>query len=305
MTLYYKIRNLENKEDITKEDKDKLAEYKEEFNKQAINRHEFIYEYDAILFLAEQLPKYKDKKFRVTGDVEWNQWQGKYYRKFIPKIIEIVPDETKSQLRADINIFFNRDAIDDTLFKDEKKVIINGYVQSYVREEKGDRFFPQQFIINGSNLDFTNEDHKNRFKFIVDSFKVRGKEYYNLQYLTSIYRGAELLDFTYDDLTQKQKEAVDLGLSKIEDFAPRGGNFIGGNMDEIRILKPKLMGDFADGAISTGYTDADFIELIVKDTSDVTLEDIKREDKTKETEKNNATSEETVDIDDVLDDLLS
>jgi hypothetical protein len=301
MKLYYKIRSLENKKDATDEDKEKLKNYKAEFKEKATRRYEFLHEYDVIKFLEEMLIVNQDRKFRVTGNVQWNEWKGKYYRKFIPKLIEIVPDDAKNQLRANIDIFFNRDAIDKSMFKDEKKIIINGYIQDYVREEKADRFFPQTFIINGANLDLEDENHVKRLGFVTNSFKASGREYYHLQCLTSIYRGAETVDFTYDDLTQTQKEAVDLGLNKVNDFAPRGG-FIGGNLDEIRILKPILKNDFIDGAVSTDLKEDEFMELIVKDTSDVKLEDIKEEKK----EENQGEKEETnQDLDAMLDDLLS
>lgn len=304
MKLYYKIRSLENKKDATDEDKEKLKNYKVEFKEKATKRHEFLHEYDAIKFLEETLEVNKNKKFRVTGNVQWTQWKGKYYKKFIPKLIEIVPDDTKSQLRANIDIFFNRDAIDKSMFKDEKKIIINGYIQDYVREEKAYRFFPQTFIINGVNLDLEDEDHVKRLGFVTNSFKASGREYYHLQCLTSIYRGAETVDFTYDDLTQTQKEAVDLGLNKVNDFAPRGG-FIGDNLDEIRILKPILKNDFIDGAISTGLKEDEFIELIVKDTSDVKLKDIKDDKKTEEKQMKDNQEENNQDLDSMLDDLLS
>lgn len=304
MRLYYKIRSLENKKDASDEDKEKLKQYKAEFKELATNRYEFLHEYDAIQFLEEMLEVNKDKKFRVTGNIQWNEWKGKYYRKFIPKLIEIVDNDTRNKLQATIDIFFDKNCVDKSLFKDEKKVFINGYIQDYVREEKADRFFPQSFVINGTNIDFENELHMNRFKFITDSFKIRGREYHHMQYLTSIYRGAEQVDFTYDDLTQQQKEAIDLGLNKLEDFAPKGG-FLGNNIEEIRIIKPILKGDFKEGAVSTGYTEEDFIELIVKDTSDVNLDDIKEEKKEEDKKADEQEKQEDEDLNDMLDTLFS
>src|SRR5690606_5527007 len=107
------IRRLEFKDHLTDEDKKELAEYRQDLRDKVPERYEFIHPYDAVLALANQLPVYKDHKFRIRGNIEFNEWNGEFYRKFVPRVIEIVPEDTPNQLKAQIDIYFTRDSLDD------------------------------------------------------------------------------------------------------------------------------------------------------------------------------------------------
>lgn len=285
--LLYKIRNIENKEVITDDDRTELAKLKEEYTALAKNRFEFISEYDAITVLSNKLEELKDHKFRVKGSVDFSEYKGKYYKKFNVNFIEIVPSETDSKLTAKINIFFDKDALDEVDLKEDKKAYINGWVQNYNRATKADGFIPQQFIINCTKLDLENEQHMQFYDLISGNFKIK-KGYYCLPFDINIYRGAEKVDFTFEDLTDEQKKYVQIGIKKVEDFAPRNGMF-GTNIEEFRLVTPILEDEYADGRVDTELNDDEFAELLFKSTADVKLSDeIKKEvkrDEPKEEEK--------------------
>lgn len=304
--LFFQILNLERKDGLTDEDKEKLEQYKKEYEEKADNRHEFISEYDVIEFLAKNLPKYDNHKFRVSGSLELNEYKGKHYRKYIPDTIEIVPSDENNKLEATVDIFFDNDCIDDVDFEEDKKIFINGFLQSYVRDESEDKLFPQMFIINGTKLDLENEKHMAMLDILKGSFKPSDSGYHHLQYKIRVYRGAEKVEFTYDDLTDEQKKFVDCGLASLDDYKPRGG-MLGGNVDEFRIVKPILKDvngfDFTEGALHSGLDEDEFMEKIIKDTSDIKYEDVKKEDPKKKV-KEDAKEEKTENADDVFNDLF-
>jgi hypothetical protein len=296
--LQYEIRSLEYKDELTEDDKKKLTELKSELKEKTPNRHEFIHEYDAVIYLASVLEDYKDNKFRITGRVEYNEWKGKFYRKFKPELIEIVESDTPSKLRATMDVFFTKESMDDVDFKEEKKLYINGYVLSYDNNAKKDMFFPQQFILNAQKLDFNNEEHVGRFNFFKNQFNVK-KGVYHLQWVVNIFRGADKVEFTYNDLTQQQKEAVEFGVNKVEDFAPKGG-MLGDNVEENRLVKPILQevnkqNDFREGAIESSYEED---ELVFVSTTKEKTED-------NETKLEPKTTEKEINIDNDLDDLFA
>lgn len=297
--LRYEMRKIEFKDDITDEDKSKLVELEQKLNEKTSDRKEFIHEYDAVNYLSSLLEDYKDYKFRVTGGIELNEWKGKFYRKFKPELIEIVPNDERSKLSAQMDIFFTKDSLDEADFKEEKKVYINGYVLSYDSKAKKDAFFPQQFIINGAKLDFENELHANRFNFFKNSFNVKGKGVYHLVWQVNIFRGADKVEFSHDDLTAQQKEMVALGLNKLEDFAPKGGMF-GETVEENRLIKPLLkkfnaQNDFTEGALESEY-DVEDLEYVT--TADENYKDVAKEEK-KEEPKSEAKKDD-VDLDDLF-----
>ncbi|MCY9418835.1 hypothetical protein MOF50_19815, partial [Bacillus inaquosorum] len=134
--LRYKLRGLDNKDSLTEEEKKSRSKLLDEYKELNVNGAEFIHEYDAIQFLSENLEKYKDKKFKITGSVEYNTWKGRNFRKFKIQTIEIVSNDTPSQLRANLDVFYTNDSLDETSFDEEKKYFIDAYVLSYDNQAK-------------------------------------------------------------------------------------------------------------------------------------------------------------------------
>lgn len=296
--LRYEIRNLEYKDTLTDDESNKLKELKTQLQEKAIDRKEFITEYDAIIYLSTMLEHFKSHKFRLTGRVEFNYWNGSSRRKFKPELIEIVPSDTSNQLRATMDIFFTHNALDEKDFKKEKKLYIDGHVMSYDNKEKKDMFFPQQFIINAAKVDMENELHVKRLDFLKNKFKPSKKGVYHLQWLVNIFRGADQVEFTEKDLTASQKEAIEFGLNKFEDFVPKGG-VLGESVEENRLVKPVLQkinddNDFTGGAATTDLKEED---LAYVSSSGNAPEKPKTEVKEEPT-----TSGKTVDVD--LEDLF-
>ncbi|WJV20805.1 hypothetical protein QU593_10345 [Rossellomorea marisflavi] len=255
--LRYEIRSLEYKDTLTEDERQKLNDLIKEVKEIAVNRKEFVHEYDAVKYLSENLETMKNHKLRLTGSVENNYHNGKFYRKFKPELIEVAAEDATPKLRALMDVFFTKDAIDEADFKEEKKVYVNGHVLCYDSKEKKDMFFPQQLVLNAQKVDFENEMHVKRFNFLKNKFDVKGKGVYHLQWEVSIFRGADKVEFTYDKLTQDQKESVDFGLNTVSDFEPKGG-FLGENMEETRLIKPVLQqvnehNDFREGAVESAY----------------------------------------------------
>lgn len=281
--LFFQILALERRENITEEDKKKLADYKAEFKDLSQNRHEFISEYDAVLFLIKNLEKYKNYKFKVTGNIDC-YFNNNTYLKYIPQNIEIVPEETQNQLKAIMDIFFNKESLDDKDVMEDKKIYIDGYIQNYDRSIKEDRFYNLQFLINATNINFDDSEHVELLDLIKSPFtEIDDDNYYHLLHEINVYRGAEKTEFTYENLTDKQKQYVDKGLATVESYAPRNKEILGNNVNELRIVKGILEErngiDFTDGKINTELNEDDFFELIVKDTSDISYKDVKKEDK--------------------------
>jgi len=280
--LRYKIRSIEYQDEKSNDDLEKLKSLKAELKELAPDRHEFIHNFDAINFLSEKLEEYKQKKFRVTGSVDYSESKGRFFRKFMIESIEIVPNDTKNQLRATFDIFFTKDAIDDKDFKKEKKVYVDGYVIGYDSKAKKDQFFPQQFVLNAQKLDFENEQHVKRFEFLKNKFDVKGKFAYHLQWIVNIFRGADTVEFTEKDLTPAQKEAIEFGFNTLDDFKPKGG-MLGETTEENRLVKPVLEkvndhNDFTSGAVETEYKDEDLVYVAAINTNTPPAQEEKKEE---------------------------
>jgi hypothetical protein len=283
--LRYEIRQLEFKDKLTPDETEKLSNLRTEYREKAVDRHEFIHPYDAVIFLSTTLDTYKEYKFRVTGSVIMSVWKGKFYRRFEPSFVEIVDSETPSQLRATMDIFFTKDALDDKDFKKDKKVYIDGYVIDYDNQSKKEIFCPQQFVINAQKVDFENEMHVKRFEYLKNKFSAANKKsVYHLQWLVNIFRGADKVEFTEKDLTPSQREAIEFGLNKLSDFAPKGG-MLGDNVYENRLVKPLLVNvneynDFSNGALESDYSieDLDYVAPVQQEEKQEEKQETKKEE---------------------------
>ncbi|OYD12337.1 hypothetical protein CHR37_05120 [Bacillus velezensis] len=289
--LKFKIRGLEMKGSLTEEENKTLSNLKEEYKQLNVNGAEFIHEYDAIQYLSQNLEKHKDNKFKITGNIEYNSWNGRNFRKFKMKTIEIVNSDTPSQLRATMDVFFTSESLDESSFEEEKRYFVDAYVLSYDNQAKKDRFFPQQLVINAQKLDFENELHMKRLNLLKNFFKVENDEVYHLQWDVNIFRGADEIEFTEEELTESQKEMIALGLNTLDDFKPKGG-LLGENREENRLLKPILKkindsNDFTEGATTSTYEIED-LTYIPQQIQNSTPPVEKEEIKVTEEEKDNA-----------------
>jgi hypothetical protein len=258
--LLYQIRIIEHKEELSDKDNAEHRELKTKLREIAPDRYEFISSYDAVVLLASKLEQYKEHKLQVSGSIDYNYWNGNYFRKFNINSIEIVSDDTPSKLKSLMDIFFVKGAVDDKDMEKDKKIYIDGYVQTYNRSLQTDIFVPQQFVINTAKIDFANDEHVKRLEYFKKQFDVKGKGVYHLQWQVNIFRGADKVEFTEKDLTQAQKEAISFGLAKLEDYAPKGG-MLGDSVYENRLVKPNLVvisgNDFTNGSIESEFTQDD------------------------------------------------
>jgi hypothetical protein len=274
--LKYQIIAIEKREDKTEDDLKKLEEYRKEYIEKSTNLHEFISEYDFVNFLHDSAELLKQHKIRVTGNLEMSLWNGKYYVSYVAKTVEFIDDEIENKLEATVDVYFDKNAIDDTLFKDNKKLIVNGYLVSYDNSVKADRFYPKKMMINASMLNFEDESQVGQYEFLKSYILTEKDTIQHMLWKVNVYRGAEVKEFTYENLTPAQKQMVDIGLAKIEDFRPRGG-FLGDNIDEFRLFLPVLADDFKDGMVDSLMAEEEFIKLLAVQTEKPKKETVKNQ----------------------------
>ena len=109
-----------------------------------------------------------------------------------------------------------------------------------------------------------------------------------------------------DSLTEQQREQVELGISKMEDFKPRG-NILGDREKELRLVKPILTGEFEEckTAADSGYTAREFEDEIWTPAVDESVDDMmKGGSKTKTKAKAAPAVEATADDEDDIDTMF-
>lgn len=258
------IYNLETKENPTEEDKDKLIALYDKVREILPERKEFINTYDAIQYFMSKLEQYKGKKFRVKGNIEKSHWNGKFYTNYVPSSIELVSDEERNKLGLQLDLFFTKDALDDSDFNKEIVLRFDTYILSRDNAQKKDVFFPLPTVLNASKLDLDNPKHVGRVELIKKMLNGKSnKKVYHMAFDAKVFRGADSVEFTEKDLTTLQKECIELGINTLEDFKPKGG-LLGETVNEIRLTSPIINkisegNDFSDGVVETSFEVTDLV----------------------------------------------
>ena len=297
--LQMKIRNLLQRDTLTDDDKEKLNTYKQQVVELSDNVHTFVNEIDVINFLQDNMEIVKAHKIRITGNVDKSTSKGKYYTNYKFDKFEFVDAETKNELKVSCDMYFDKDAVDESDFKDTKKVMVNTFIKSYDGITKEDRYYPQQFVIDAAKLDMENEKHVARLNFIKDTFKVKGKNVYHIPVELNLYNGSARVEFTIDMLEPRHRQQIELELKTLDDYKPKGGFVLGDRLTELKFSK-LLDGNFEDGAEDTEISISEFEELVATSSADVNIRDVKK----KEVEKIEDSTQDAEEDDD-LDDLFN
>lgn len=271
-SILFRRRNHEIKADKTTEDEDKIKEYTEQLKEFSSNVVQFVHIKDFIKFINSNQEVIKGNKIKVTGDVKSNYYNGKNRLQFIPSSVEFAPEDSKEELTVHLDIFFDRDSIDDD--KKEKKMYINGYVGERIK--KADKLIPTQIIFDYSKANLEDENQNNLVEFVKGFFNVKNKKVlHRLPVICQVINGAEVVEFDESHLTKTQKTAIALGLNTLEDFKPKG-NVFGDRINFIRLLQPDLK-VATDGAIESIDVE-DLYNYLLEDDSDKSIEDVKNND---------------------------
>lgn len=264
-------------------------------------RHEFVAMYDAIEYLRENLPNYKGK-VTITGQMVKEPYKGKYYDKFKIQSVYAVNDDKKNRLLITADIFYSKDSIDKADWKTDKKIYVDGYIQQYINADEGTKYIPQQFVFNASKYDENNEKHKKLLDYKLKYIDINKKNIHHLLWECVMLNGAETVEFDESQLTKAQKEQIELGIRKLEDFRPAGSIF-GERVNEYRLFEPKLTGDFSDGLVDAEMTSAEFDEEVYVMATDENLDDVMNKpepEKKEETTTEEDSKEPEVDDDDLF-----
>jgi hypothetical protein len=229
--------------------------------------------YDAVQYLKDNLKD--NKRLYVSGNVEISRYKNKQGQwitsiKYIPSIIRLANDDEVDTAESKMSFIFNKDSWDESGLKDDGKVIITGYITSYEKELKQNIFLPLPFVLNCSQLDFSNSDHQNIFNLYKDIFKAKVKEYVETAWHSYVLRGYEGQEISMDDLSPNQKLQIKLGMRTFEQIkADMRNSVIRNKVNEIQILAP--INKFENGEPSqlTVYEEEDFLIPVEEEKTEV------------------------------------
>lgn len=258
-----------------------------------LKRAEFLSTYDAIRYVHLVSDCLTGKKITVTGQLNINAYKGKFSDRYQASNIYLAKEDAKKGLYLTLETFFNKESYDNADEKSEKIVRLNAYVPIYVNKDEGTKYFPKTMVFNFTKAD--TEQKLKRADYIKDNMKAPKNKYFHLPFKCKVLNGSEEVEITYDMLTKKQKESIDLGFNKLEDYKKKT---FGDRIQEIRIVSPCFNETgFDDGMVECEETNSEFEEMIYRF---VEAKEEKLEDIVEKEELPFAESKEELDNDDIF-----
>lgn len=275
------------------------------------DRKEFIAEADVIDYVSEHLEDLKNGRYTVTGNMKRSEYKGKFYDGFEIQNIYKVKDEDgdtakkrKSELRITGVIYLNKDSFDTELWKSEKRLKIRAFTSEYNNDLKKNQFVPIELIFDCGKVDFENEKHRKLVNFklknigaqLTDDNKIKPiikSKYVSMNIALKYINGAEEVEFDESQLTETQKEAIELGLKTLDDFKPHGKIF-GDNIVEYRFININLLGDYKNGYVEYPESTEEFESNIwaINEEEEVDLDEAAEEESEAKEEKPEETDDE-------------
>lgn len=233
-----------------------------EFRKNVIifdeeNRMEFISAYDFAEAVHNIIKddKYKDCLWRIQGDVVTNEWNGKFYTKFVPTRMYKVSAEEEHISEGVLEFHFGEDCIDDQ-YETLNKLFIKGYTREYDGTRKKEIGIPLEPI----EVSFANvkpEIRQKVYEKYKQLFTVDGENFKKIGLKVNYLSGAEDVEFTEDMLDDEQKEMIELGFITFEEVKKEMGSGKS-NYDSVTRVTGLARG-YSKGAIETEFTIKDYV----------------------------------------------
>lgn len=229
-----------------------FCKYKYQDNKET---KEFISKYDMINYLLDNIEKIKDKNIFVKGNISYEYFKDKWNSIFEVNSINIVDDNTKNNFKIREIIYYNKESIDLSEWKEKKKITIYGYVENKAIK----KYIPYTCILDASKIDFNNEKQRSLIKWRIEQLGIVlnddntitnkiGRGYYKSKVAIKYINGTEEIPFDESQLTENQKYALKIGAKTIDDFRPNG-KIYGDKIEEFRIYDFDIRNDFKDGNV--------------------------------------------------------
>ena len=216
--------------------------------------------------------KCQNMKFRVNGNVtyRYSEKNDQYYASYEVNKIYRVDDDAATSDEMNFDFYFTEDAMDSTDYAETGKATVSGFTQYYDSSIKRNCFCPVTLAMRFG----TDEDGMETLAYWNDVFtEFEDDTVRHIGLKCNEINGAQRVQVTYDDLSDKVKRAIKVGAKKLEDaLQEAGGTMMGDRIQEIRIVG---LGRGVDGSETTAYEVEDLMKKPFKEETKVEDEEEK------------------------------
>lgn len=245
------------KKRMDKEIVDQTPEYKkfvivlgEETRMEFISAFDFAENMKSILDMEE----YKEKTFKVTGQINRKNYNGKIYTTYAPQRVYLVDDEEEKTSIGTTEFHFGEGAVED-MYEEAQKLFIAGYTREYDSATKKQVGVRMDIEVDLSNV---NEKLKEKvYNKYLEMFSCKDEEFQKIGLKTVIVKGIAKVEFDVEKLDEETKELIELGMMSIEEIKKEMGVGFGNNVEAIKVSG--LAKGYSKGSQPAGLFLADYV----------------------------------------------
>lgn len=229
-------------------------------------RHEFLSEYDFAAFVQRLVTsdKIKGIKFRVSGNLDITEYDGKFYQHFVPTRVLRATDDAEIRNEATINIHYGKGAIDDGSVEDKGRYYVNGFTWNYDSQRKKKIPCPMMLVLPVGKDEKSNA-YVELLKRNFTISDIDGGSCKELTVKVDCVDGAEAVELTDDMLSENEKDLLIIGAITMDDIVRDRGKQVYGDRVREFVVTGFAKG-WLSGAKQTAYTEEDFKLMPVGDT---------------------------------------
>lgn len=264
-------------DDRLDEDVIKMVAGTKKFTVNLGERKEFITEWDMIEYLEAALAGYEDD-IVVTGNFNLRPGSGKYsnqvYREFQIQNVFMPGEKDVPHLTMNLDLYYDKDSMDKSDLKTDGKITMHCYTPMWSKADAARKMFKIDTVLNTAVFDMDKPKHKAIHDYKMRYLETKSRNPVHMNWQLAVVNGAEEVEFSEDTLSEQQKEQIELGISKLEDF--RRGPIFGQRVNELRLVKPLLTGEFetCKTAAESDFTAREFEDEIYVPVSDESVDDM-------------------------------
>ena len=264
-------------DDRLDEDVIKMVAGTKKFTVNLGERKEFITEWDMIEYLEAALAGYEDD-IVVTGNFNLRPGSGKYsnqvYREFQIQNVFMPGEKDVPHLTMNLDLYYDKDSMDKSDLKTDGKITMHCYTPMWSKADAARKMFKIDTVFNTAVFDMDKPKHKAIHDYKMRYLETKSRNPVHMNWQLAVVNGAEEVEFSEDTLSEQQKEQIELGISKLEDF--RRGPIFGQRVNELRLVKPLLTGEFetCKTAAESDFTAREFEDEIYVPVSDESVDDM-------------------------------
>ncbi|WP_346938264.1 hypothetical protein [uncultured Clostridium sp.] len=223
-----------------------VQQIKKDANGQTVYKEvEFLFIGDAIDYIQKHLSH--GQRIYVYGQTEINQYISKHDSQLKTAInrniqqIRVAREDEENQAVGVTNFYFDKDSLDKSEFKKERKYYIQGY-RTFKNDKKEIIPVPISYVIDCSNpnVDWEDEEVKARVDYLIDVFESAKKDtVYSTSWRYMMFEGSSEQELTEKDLSKDLQKRVKLGFITLEAAIKQvRGSGIGDKIKEEKLVMP-------------------------------------------------------------------